>query len=132
VFTVQPFRAVDYFGQNQQRLERIENTRFVKIEEGPSAQTAAINIGQVFASAPLGDDARHQIADPTGHRHWLDSGVFFGKGRDDVGMRDFLIAPKAHLAFFFCRRNDFFPINLPRRLRFGRVAKTEALHKYRE
>src|SRR2546426_6023626 len=90
VFTVEPLRAVNDFRQKQYRLKWIEHAGFVEIKKRSSAQAAAVNVGKKFPGAALGDDARHQITDPPAHADGFDERKFFGKCRNDVGMRDFL------------------------------------------
>ena len=72
MLAVEPLRTVHDLGQNERRFDRVEDAGAHKIVKGSSAQPAAVEIRQILPRSSLRDDARHQIAHPAGHCHYLD------------------------------------------------------------
>src|SRR5439155_23657724 len=91
MLAVEPLRAVNDLSENERRFDRVEDTGAHKIVKGSSAQPAAIEIRQILPRSSLRDDARHQIAHPAGHRHYLDIRILPAERRHDVRMGDLLI-----------------------------------------
>src|SRR3989475_1000056 len=124
-----PFALVDYVGQEQKRLYRLQS--FADVKRGVCRSFAAAEyIHQIFSRPALRDDARAEIAAPRPELVDLD----FRKGaleslHDFDGDRTLIENVWSDLALFLRRRHGFFPLDLPGRLNFRRETRGAAQQK---
>src|SRR5512139_4122403 len=68
-----PLCLIDDFRQSQQWLDRVERLAFVE-DVVVTARSAAVNVCDKFAGAPLRHEPRGQLVAPSGYRHDIDAG----------------------------------------------------------
>ena len=103
------FESIGHFGENQQRLERIERFAFVE-RVVKTVGAAAVNVGDKLAGAPLGHDAVGQIVAAAGHRDDVDAGII---ALEILQQALVAVNIDGDLAFFLGRGERLLPVLFP-------------------